>query len=173
MILDELNVATDEAIAITDGGRSHADKLYQSSAAINVVPPPVTNCVQSELYYPHLLLADLVAGVIADAVVDGASIPSSTPQSYSIEHIMDTTDERFSERWNRGYSAVSRNEGEVQRPTYQQWRADSVRERANCWFHGHFGSTRAPPPESDGILPVVNRLDAIGCDDVASWLNEQ
>jgi hypothetical protein len=118
MILDKLGVTTDEAIAITDGDQSHADRLYRSSAAISVVPPPVANCVQSELYYPHLLLADLVAGVIADAVVGGATIPSSIPEDYSIEHIIDTTDERFSEQWNRGYSAVSRNEGEVQHPTY-------------------------------------------------------
>lgn len=173
ILLDELSVTTDDTIAIVDGDQGRADKLYQTAGAIDVVPPSVTNCVQSELYYPHLLLADLIAGVVADTLAaDPTDLPSASDDG-PVEMILETTPESRKGRWGRGYSAAARGEGEIQRAKFKQRYADSVRERVSCWFHGTFGKTHAPPPESDGIQPVVGRLEAMGCSDVATWLAEQ
>jgi hypothetical protein len=173
ILLDELSVTTDDTIAIVDGNQDRADKLCQTATAIDVVPPSVTNCAQSELYYPHLLLADLVAGVVADTIAADSTAFSSASIDGPVEILMDTTQDSRKGLWGRGYSAVTRGEGEVQRATYEQRYAHSVRERVSCWFHGTFGKTHAPPPESDGVQPVVGRLNAIGCTDVATWLAEQ
>lgn len=173
ILLNEMSVSTNDTIAIVDGDRSRAVKLRQSAAAIDVIAPSVTNCVQSELYYPHLLLADLVAGIVADTITEESSSPSSVSLESPIEVILDTTGESRKGYWGRGYSATARGEGEVHRSTYEQRYASSVRERVACWFHGIFGKTHAPPPDSDGVQPVVGRLNAMGCEDVATWLDEQ
>ncbi|MCY4732343.1 hypothetical protein KY092_17460 [Natronomonas gomsonensis] len=173
ILLDELSVTTDDTIAIVDGDQGRADKLYQTAGAIDVVPPSITNCAQSELYYPHLLLADLVAGVVADTLAADPTALSSASVAGPVEMILETTPESRKGRWGRGYSAAARGEGEVRRAKFEQRYADSVRERVSCWFHGTFGKTHAPPPESDGVQPVVGRLEAMGCSDVATWLAEQ
>ncbi|RDI71981.1 hypothetical protein [Halopelagius longus] len=173
MILNNLGVTTDDTIAIVDGDESRAEKLYQGASAIDIVPPSIVNCVRSELYYPHLLLADLVAGIIADAVSEDSAVLSSISPEGPVEAIINTTQDSQQGFWGRGYSAVARGEGEVQRATYEQRYASSLRERVTCWFNGSFGQTHAPPPESDGVQPVVGRLNAIGCSDVAMWLDSQ
>ncbi len=172
ILLDELSVTTDDTIAIVDGDQGRADQLYQTAVAIDVVPPSITNCAQSELYYPHLLLADLVAGVVADTVAADPTALSSASVAGPVE-ILETTPDSRKGRWGRGYSAAARGEGEVRRAKFEQRYADSVRERVSCWFHGTFGKTHAPPPESDGVQPVVGRLNAMGCTDLATWIAEQ
>ncbi|MFB1065299.1 hypothetical protein [Natrinema sp. H-ect4] len=171
IILDELNIASNDTIAIVDGDQARADQLCQAASAIDVIPPSITNCVQSELYYPHLLLADLVAGIVADTITANPTAFSSASLDGPVKAMMDTTPESRKKRWGRAYSAVARGEGEVQQATYEQRYADSVRERVSCWFHGLFGKTHAPPPESDGVQPVVGRLNAMGCENVAMWLD--
>lgn len=173
ILLDELSVTTDDTIAIVDGDQGRADQLYQTAVAIDVVPPSITNCAQSELYYPHLLLADLVAGVVANSIAADPTALSSASVAGPVEMILETTQESRKGRWGRGYSAAARGGGEVQRSKFEQRYADSVRERVSCWFHGTFGKAHAPPPESDGVQPVVGRLEAMGCSDVATWLAEQ
>lgn len=173
ILLDELSVTTDDTIAIVDGDQGRADQLYQAVTAIDLVPPSVVNCAQSELYYPHLLLADLVAGVVADTIAEDPSAFLSASNDGPVEILLDTTRSSRKGRWGRGYSAAARGEGEVQRSKFEQRYADSVRERVSCWFHGTFGKTHAPPPNTDGVQPVVGRLNAIGCTDVATWLAEQ
>lgn len=171
ILLDELSVTTDETIAIVDGDQSRADQLDQTAGAIDVVPPSITNCAQSELYYPHLLLADLVAGVVAETLTeDPTAFPSASPDG-PVETTLETTPREG--RWGRGYSAAARGEGEVRRAKFEQRYGDSVRERVSCWFHGVFGKKHAPPPESDGVRPVVGRLKAMECNDVARWLDNQ
>ncbi|QCW05311.1 hypothetical protein [Natrinema pallidum] len=171
IIINELNITTDNTIAIVDGSRSRADNLAQAVTPFETTPPPITNCVQSEFYYPHLLLADLVAGAIADTFRETDRYLPSISLGEPVGPLVDTTSRR--DRWNRGYSAVARGEGEIQQPTYEQRYADSVKERVSCWFQGQFGKTHAPSPESDGVRPVVGRLKAMECESAATWLDDQ
>lgn len=173
LLLSELNVTTDDTIAIVDGDRSRADLLYHAASGIEVVPPAIVNCTRSELYYPHLLLADLVAGVVADQVLSDPSAANRISPDDPIETVTDTTVNSRQGRWDRAYSAVARSEGDIRRPNFEQRYADSLRERVSCWFHGLFGNRNAHPPTSDGVTPVAGRLEALGCENIATWLNEQ
>lgn len=173
ILLDELSVTTNDAIAIVDGDRSRANFLYYATSGLEVVPPPVVNCTQSELYYPHLLLADLVAGSVAEQIGSNPEVANTVSPEEPVAVVTDTTTSSHEGRWDRGYSAVARSEGTVPRPTFEQRYASSFRERVTCWFQGQFGHRDSHPPTSDGIRPVVGRLEALGCDAVATWINER
>lgn len=171
ILLSELNVTTDDTIVIVDGERSRADLLYHATSGIEVVPPTIVNCTQSELYYPHLLLADLLAGVVADKVQPDPAVTNQISPEDSVVAVEDTTDSRGGQ-WNRAYSAVARSEGNVPQPNFEQRYADSLQKRVSCWFRGQFGDRDSHPPNSDGVTPVIGRLEALGCTDVATWLGE-
>lgn len=173
ILLSELNVTTDDTVAIVDGDRSRAELLYHAASGIEVVPPAIVNCTQSELYYPHLLLADLVAGVVADQVQSDPTVANQITSSGSIVMVEDTTMNSRKGRWDRGYSAAARSEGDVRRPDFEQRYANSLRERVSCWFHGLFGNRDSHPPTSDSVTPVVGRLEALECENIATWLDEQ
>lgn len=172
ILLSDLNVTTDNTIAIVDGDRSRADLLYHAASGIQVVPPAIVNCTQSELYYPHLLLADLVAGIVADQVQSNPAVVNQISPNEPITSVENTITNSRNGRWNRGYSAVARSEGNVRQPNFEQRYADSLRERVSCWFHGQFGDRDSHPPDSDGVTPVIGTLEALGCDNVATWLSE-
>ncbi len=173
ILLSELNVPTDGTIAIVDGDRSRADLLYHAASGIDIVPPAVVNCTQSEFYYPHLLLADLIAGNVADQVETDPMVATRVSPEGPVEAVADTTTNSRNGRWERGYSASARSEGDVQRPTFEQRYADSLRKRVSCWFRGSFGDRDSHPPTSDGVAPVVGRLEALDCTDIATWLDDQ
>ncbi|RBI59467.1 hypothetical protein DMJ13_22940 [halophilic archaeon] len=173
ILLKELSVTTNDTVAIVDGDGSRANQLYQSSSGIDVVPPAIANCTQSELYYPHLLLADLVAGSIADRINENPGAASEVTLNDPVTMIRNTTSSTQDGAWGRGYSSVARQEGEVENPTFEQRYASSFRERIACWFRGQFGDRNADPPTSDGISHVVGRLEALGCEGIATWMIEQ
>jgi len=169
--LDRLHVTTDNTIAIVDGNNDKAVKLHQAASSIDIVSPAIVNCVRSELYYPHLLLADLVAGYVADIINDNRISTGETNQkSY---YFIDTTRNQRGGQWGCAYSAVARNEGPEPSATFKQRSGQTVQKRVNCWFHGVMADTHSPQPDSDGIQPVIGRLNAMECNDVATWLAEQ
>lgn len=172
ILLSELNVTTDETIAIVDGERSRADLLYHAASGIEVIPPAIVNCTQSELYYPHLLLADLVAGVVANQVQSDPTIANRISPEDSLVTVENTTTNSREGRWNRGYSAVASSTGDVPRPKFEQRYADSLQKRVSCWFRGQFGNRDSHPPNSDSVAPVIGTLEALGCTEVATWLSE-
>lgn len=173
ILLDELNVTTNDTVVIVDGDGSRADLLYHAASGMEVVPPPVVNCTRGELYYPHLLLADFVAGVVADRLRTDPGVVNGVSTDGSVEVVNDTTTNSRKGRWERGYSAAARGEGGVPQPTFEQRYGASFRERVSCWFHGLFGHRDSHPPISDGLSPVVGRLEALDCADVATWIGEQ
>ncbi|WP_135854752.1 hypothetical protein [Halorussus salinus] len=173
ILLDELGVPTTDAVVIMDGDESRADLLYHAASGIEVVPPPVVNCARAELYYPHLLLADFVAGAVAGQIRSDSTVVSGVSPGGSVVSVKDTTGSSHAGRWDRGYAAAARSEGETPRPAFEQRYADSLRERVSCWFRGQFGNRDSLPPTSDGIAPVVGRLEAVDCEAVATWLSEQ
>jgi len=171
IILDELAVPTNNSIVIVDGGESKSTLFHHAASGVSVVPPPVVHCTRSELYYPHLLLGDLIAGWAADQIEATPSTAYDLPSLGPITTVKNTT--ARGEQWSRGYNATARKEGDVQEHTFEQRYASSFQERVTCWFHGWFGYQNAGPPPSDGVSPVAGRLEAIECTDVAQWIAEQ
>lgn len=173
ILLAELNVATNDTIAIVDGDRSRAELLYHAASGMAVIPPPIVNCTRSELYYPHLLLADLVAGAVADRIESTPDAVNGVSAAGPVTVIRNTTRTSRKGDWERGYSAAARRDSTVSHSTFEQRYADSVRERVTCWFRGLFGHRDSHPPISDAVTPIVGRLEALDCEDVATWLDEQ
>lgn len=171
ILADELSVPTNKSIAIVDGDQSKAMLFQHAASGVGVVPPPIVHCTRSELYYPHLLLADLIAGMVADEIEQSASNPTHIPPNGPVTVVENTTNR--GERWSRGYNAAVRNKGDVRSHTFEQGFASSFHERVSCWFHGWFGHPHAPPPMSDGVRPVAGRLDAMVCKEIAQWILEQ
>lgn len=172
ILLEELRPNPTDTVCLVDGDTDRGEKLRQASAAIGLSNPPIVPCVQSELYYPHSLLADLVAGIVADETLDDERrVPSGESSSSFI--FVETTGQSRTGRWGKAYSAVARSEGNWDSPEVRQRYADSVPERVSCWFRGTMARKHAPPPSSDGLRPVVRRLDAMGCETVATWLAEE
>lgn len=173
MLLRELNITTNDTISIVDGDDSRAALLSHTASGMGVIPPAVVHCTQSELYYPHLLLADLVAGTVADQAESKPDATNGVSPEGSVVVVKDTTENSRKGRWGRGYAAAARGDGDVPQSTFEQRYADSPRERISCWFQGFFGHRNSRPPTSDGVTPVVGRLKAIDCEDVATWIDEQ
>ena len=169
ILLDEMNISTNKTIVIVDGDASRADRLYHAASGVEVVSPPVVSCVNSEMYYPHLLLADLVAGEVADKIQSKQPVPFSADDLVSV----DTTTGTRDGAWGKGYSAAARSKGSTPNPTFEQRFGYSPRARISCWFQGIFGSDQVEPPETDSVAPVVGRLKSISCTDVANWIAEQ
>lgn len=171
MLLQELEAPPQDTVAIVDGADGHAKKLYRAADGMGLSPPAVAHCPRSELYYPHLLLADLAAGVIADKLVDDDTAFHGAIPDNPVQVLEDTTPSSYQGDWNKGYESVARKSGRHPEPPFVQRRANSVRERVACWFHGHFGTTAGPAPDSDSVTPVVSRLQHLECREVAEWLS--
>lgn len=172
ILLDELNPLTNDTTAIVDGSEDRAASLCRTTSALGLVVPPVVNCVKSELYYPHLLLADLVAGAVADTVNEKPDFDLEAASDESAV-VIDTTRESRKGRWGRAYSAVARNEGGVEGSKFEQRYAGTARERISCWYHGMMAKSHAPAVDTDGVQPIVGGLNAMGCEDIATWIAEQ
>jgi hypothetical protein len=171
IILDELAVPTNKSIVIVDGDESKAALFHYATGGVDVVPSPVVHCTRSELYYPHLLLADLIAGWLADQIESSPRAAYDWTPTEPVSVIQNTT--AGGERWGSGYNAAARSEGGVRRPTFEQRYGSSFQERVTCWFHGWFGNQHAHPPASESVSPVAGRLRAIECTEIAQWIVEQ
>lgn len=171
IIVDELAIPTNDSIVIVDGDEGKANLFHHAAKGIDLTRPPVVHCTRSELYYPHLLLADLVAGWVAEKIVSSEIAVTELSQEGTVTTLENTT--TGGERWGSGYSAAARQEGQNIRTSFEQRYADSLQERVVCWFNGWFGYQNAPAPSSDGVSPVTGRLKAIDCTDVAQWIAEQ
>jgi len=171
ILLDELAVPTNKSVVIVDGDNSKSELFQHATSGIGLTPPPVVHCTQSEMYYPHLLFADLVAGRIADSIESGSNPAYEIQPIGSIEAITHTTTD--DDQWGRGYNSAARQEGGSTNRVFEQRYASSFRERVTCWFNGWFGYQNAAPPASTSVQPVVGRLQAIDCTDIAQWIAEQ
>lgn len=171
ILLDELAVPTNKSIVIVDGDDSKSKLFRHATTGLDLAPPPVVHCTQSELYYPHLLFADLVAGRIADEIESGSGAAHDIQAVGPIATVTITTD--GGDHWGPAYHAATRQEGGLSGQLFEQRHASSFRERVTCWFHGWFGHHNAHPPVSESVSPVAGRLQAIECKDVAQWIAEQ
>lgn len=172
ILLERLITTVYGTVGIVDGDESRAEQLVYATEGLGFEPPPVANCVQGERYYPHILLADLIAGEVADALADGA-LSAGSITCGSLEPVINTLSGSESDQWERAYDAVARGNSEHEYPTVEQRYAESTQSRIVCWFRGQMGKKHAPGPATSSTQPVARRLEAMGNDTVAEWIEEQ
>lgn len=167
-ILSEEIVARvhNEPLIIIDGDQNLVNTFGKAYYEIAGELPSVTNCVQSERYYPQSLLADLSAGFA----------------SYRIENELYDYDEpiirakavdaTFPEKWGRAFDFLQRNPGlNVDRVPVKTGYSDTVEGRAELWYAGGMG--RSFDNESSiELRTVISRIEQMGYPDVAQALSE-
>ncbi|MCX2819828.1 hypothetical protein EGH25_10750 [Haladaptatus sp. F3-133] len=171
IVLDELEVATKDSVVIVDGDRDKGKNLHRGVRGIDIVAPPIVNCIRSEMYYPHSLLADLVAGAVADDINEnGYEAVLSNLLGSVVHSYVDTT--QTPERFAEANYAIDKKAEKVPDITYDHGRGETRQERVSCWYQGVFASTKSEQPMSDSINPAVQILRGMGCNEVADWLAE-
>lgn len=171
IILDALAIPTNKTIVIVDGDNSKSKLFQHATSGVELTPPPIVYCTQSEMYYPHLLLADLIAGRIADEILARANAVNNIKKIGPIEVIKETTN--GSSQWGQAYHAAARQRSKLLNREFEQRYASSFQERVTCWFNGWFGYQNARPPASNNVPAIVGRLNSIECTDIAQWIAEQ
>lgn len=155
-----------EPLIIVDGDENLVDTFGKAYYKIAGELPSVTNCVQSEQYYPQSLLADLSAGFT----------------SYRIEHSLYDYDEpiirakaadvTFSDDWGRAFDFLQRNPDlDVERVPVQTGYSATAKGRAKLWFLGGMGRT----PDSDvdlNLQTVISCIEQMEFPAVAQALSE-
>jgi len=169
IIIDELEMAVDESIAIVDGDKNRADSLYRAADGVGKPLPPVVNCIRSELYYPHSLFSDLVAGALADDINEDNNDRVYRVLDEKVDTYVETT--QGGERYAKANESIDRKSADIPEVWYEQRRAEDFQERVNCWYQGIFGSRSSDRPMSDSVNPAAQRLEAMDCTEVAEWLS--
>lgn len=152
---------------LIDGDRRKADDFARAFAGFGGTPPTTANCYQSELYYPHALLADLTAGYLANKV--------STDEYDHIDPVLRTlpADRKQSDAWGKAFNYL-RTKSE---PTYQRLGAESAygrtdKERAKVWFSGRIGKTPESESPEVSLITIIRYLEKRGHGDVANRFRE-
>lgn len=154
----------DDSLVILDGDVDKAERFGRAIQGLSDSRPAVATCIQSELYYPTVLLADLCANHLAnqiDEAQDCYEVPPTAP----------ITKERFDDQWGSAYNAMIRVSDPVPPVSIEQRRAETVRSRMHCWYQGQMGG--GDPVQFDhSTRPVVEYARQQGYDELASRLSE-
>lgn len=130
---------------IVDGDENKVEDLATAYAGIGTASrPPLSNCYQAELYYPHALLADLTAGYLAEQL-DSREYDYADPLLRS-----PAADRVRSDAWGRSFNCLRTK----RQPTYHRAEIGSLygeteRERARIWYSGLMG--RRPEDSSPSV----------------------
>lgn len=71
LVNDILSRWHEHPLVLLDGDETKGISLRKALDGLGVVAPGLTHCVRAELYYPHSLLADLVAHYVAGLIETG------------------------------------------------------------------------------------------------------
>lgn len=162
VLVNELE--TTEALIILDGDDDKAKRFGHAITGISRSCPPVTTCIQAELYYPTSLLADLCASYLAHQI-------KHADHCYEVVPSAPITKDSFSRYWGKAYNAMVNSSGTVRIEAIEQCRAETVRGRVNCWFDGQMGG--GDPIEYDGsVRPIAEYVRGRGYDKLAMHLSQ-
>lgn len=152
------------SLVILDGNEDKAERFGRAIDGITAEIPPIATCVQSELYYPASLLADLCARHLAYQIDHPRHCGEITPST-------PITKERFNHYWGKCYNAMINSSDSIPIAQIEQHRAETVPARMNCWFNGHMGGGDPVPFESS-IQPIVQCARDNGYEELAARLSE-
>lgn len=106
--------------------------------------PPIANCYQAELYYPHSLLADLTAGYLAKRIDSGV-------YDYADPLLRSPAADRVrSDQWGTSFNHLrTKSPGFRERANIGSSYGQTERERVKIWFSALMG--RQPSDSSPSI----------------------
>ncbi|QCC57310.1 hypothetical protein NP511_22715 (plasmid) [Natrinema thermotolerans] len=152
-----------DSLVILDGDEQKAKRFGRAIDGISDEVPPVATCIQSELYYPSALLADLCATRLAYEIDHSGHssevIPETPVTKVDLEHY-----------WGPAYNSMVTSSETVQVEPIQQHRAETVSTRVNCWFEGYMGGGE-PFPTDRSVNAVVRYAEQQGYDELAAQLS--
>lgn len=162
VLVEELGLS--DALVILDGNENKAERFGRAITAISDSCSPIATCIQSELYYPTFLLADLCASYLAHEIDHPRHCSEVTPST-------PVTKEEFSNYWGSAYNSVVNSSDQIDTEPIEQHRADTVPTRLNCWFEGHMGGGE-PMPFDTSVQPIVRYVRDQGYEELATRLSE-
>jgi len=157
-------IGADDRLVILDGNEDKAERFGRAVSGISESCPPVVTCIQSELYYPTSLLADLCASHLAYQIDHPRHCGEVTPSA-------PVTKEDFNHRWGPAYSTMITSTDSITTESIEQRRAETVRTRMNCWFEGQMGGGE-PVPYDVSVRPIAQYVREQGYEELATRLSE-
>lgn len=153
------------AFVLVDGDEQKAVDFARAFAGLSGSSPTVSNCYQSELYYPHALLSDLSAGYLAKQV-DGGEYDYTDPVLRTSPADRTRTDE-----WGKAFDHLqTKSRVEYQLLGASTAYGETERDRAKIWFEGSMGRTPADGTPAISIKTIVTNLRSRGYEAVAERL---
>lgn len=153
-----------DALVILDGDEHKAERFGRAITGISDTRPPTATCIQSELYYPSSLLADLCASHLAYEIEHPRHCTELTPTA-------PITKEEFNDHWGPAYNSLITSSDQIETEPIKQRRAETVRTRINCWFEGYMGGGE-PMPYDQSVQPIVQYARAEGYEELATKLSQ-
>lgn len=168
MLVNDVRQEIEEpAFVLVDGDEQKVVDFARAFTGLDESPPTVSNCYQSELYYPHALLSDLVAGYLAKQVDDG-EYDYANPVLRTSPADRTRTDE-----WGKAFDHLqTKSRGEYQSLGVSTAYGETERERAKIWFEGSMGRTPVDGSPAISIKTIVSNLRSKGYEAVAERLRE-
>ena len=157
-------VGFENKLVILDGDENKADRFGRAITGISDRCPPVATCIQSELYYPTSLLADLCASHLAYEIDHPRHCSEVTPTA-------PVTKEEFNHLWGPAYNEMVSSSTRVYTESIEQRRAETVPTRMSCWFEGVMGGGEPVQFESS-VRPIVEHARREGYEELAAKLSE-
>lgn len=155
-----------QPLIIIDGDQNLVDTFGKAYYGLTDELPPVTNCFQSEQYYPQSLLADLSAGFISYRIKN---------KLYEYDEPIiraKAADAKFPEEWGRAFSFLQRKPDlTVDRIPVRTGYSDAAEGRAELWYVGGMGREPSDEPSIE-LSTVISRIEDMGYPDVAQTLSE-
>lgn len=154
----------EDALVILDGNEDKAERFGRAISGISDNCPPIATCIQSEVYYPMSLLADLCASHLAYQIDHPRHCSEVTPSA-------PITKEEFNYHWGSAYNEMVNSSDTIHIEPIEQRRAETVRTRMNCWFEGTMGGGE-PTPFDSSVQPIVQYSRRQGYEELADRLSE-
>lgn len=153
-----------ESLVILDGDDDKATRFHRATAGISDEVPPTTTCVQSELYYPAALLADLCAYHLASQIDDRDHCSEVGPSAPIAK-------EAFSDLWGPAFNELVNSSESVSTGQIERRQAPSVPTRMNCWFNGWMGGGNERVQFDKSTTQITRYAEDQGYEELATRLS--
>lgn len=154
----------EDSLIILDGDEEKAERFGRAISGISDSCPPIATCIQSELYYPTSLLADLCASHLAYEIDHPRHCSEVTP-------IAPITKEEYNHLWGPAYNELINSSNVIYTEPIEQRRAETVPTRMNCWFEGRMGGGE-PIRFDSSVQPIVRYAQRQGYKELATRLSK-
>lgn len=153
-----------DELVILDGAADKGDRFANAYDGISRTLPPLATCIQSELYYPSSLLADITSSHLAFQIEHPRHTSEVTPETPIAK-------EAYNDQWGKAYNSMVTESVDTSLESIPRRRAETVRTRIHCWYEGCMGG--GPPyPTDRSVNPIVKYAQQQGYDELAARLSE-